>query len=687
MSLKGLLVDNKKKLINTIIMITIFSLLLSYYRPDLLLLETTTSGGDMGSHYYPAKYLKNELIPRGQITGWSHGWYAGFPIFQFYFPLPFLLIVLLSNFIPFSISFKIITTLGVFLLPLFSYFSFKLLKYRFPVPIISSTLSLSFLFMEANSMWGGNIASTLAGEFSFSISLSISILFLGSLYRGLKERKYWIHNGILFALIVFSHSITGMVVFFTTIFFLLQKNRKNNLKYLIKTYMLSLLLISFWFLPLIANIGYTSGYAGNWSAKIYEIFPPIISIFFPLTVIGILHGFRNKDKRIFYLLFFVLVAFSFFLLGEKSGVINIRFLPFVQLMLLLIGSTSFLLFRKLKMVELLPVILIIFMVLWVNYNVEFISTWIDWNYKGFENKELWNEYSSVNNYLRGNENYSRVVYEHSGEHDKAGTPRAYESLPLFSGRSTLEGLYMQSSISTPFVFYIQSEISKEQSCPLYREYPCTFTDIERGTEHLKMFNVKHFIAVSDYVKGKLMENNDYELKKTYGIYQIYELKDYNDGYVHVPKRSPVKIDGDWKKVFYEWFQNESLLEIPLVSSKRTENRLEELPKINSLEKIPRTEIKSDCIIREDIKPEIIEFETNCIGKPHIISISYYPNWKVQGADEIYLVSPSFMLVYPEQEHVKLYYGETYVDNVGKVLTFMGLVFLTYRFFSYVKAKI
>ncbi|MFB6088624.1 MAG: 6-pyruvoyl-tetrahydropterin synthase-related protein, partial [Candidatus Aenigmatarchaeota archaeon] len=661
MPLNKLLIENKEKIIDISIMLIILTFLLSYYKPNLLLLETTTSGGDMGSHYYPAKYLMGSLIPNGKITGWSQGWYAGFPIFQFYFPLPFLLMVILANVVAFPISFKIITAAGIFLLPLCSYFLFKFLKYRFPIPISSSILSLSFLFMEANSMWGGNIPSTLAGEFAFSISLSLSILFLGSLYRGIEERKYWMLNGILFALVVLSHSITAMVIFFTTIFFLLERNRKYNLKYLLKTYLISLLLISFWFLPLIANIGYTTEYAGNWSVEIQEIFPLMISIFFPLSVMGTLYGIKNMDKRISYLIFFLLVALSFFLLGENTGVINIRFLPFIQLMLVLMASTSLLLLKRFELTELLPIILLIFVLLWVNSNVNFIPTWIEWNYEGFQNKELWNEYSSVNNFLKGNENDPRVVYEHSEKHDKAGTPRAYESLPLFSGRSTLEGLYMQSSITSPFIFYIQSEISKEQSCPFYRKYSCTFTDIENSAEHLKMFNVKNFIAVSDRVKEELRASKEYELKKTFGIYQIHELKTNSNKYVHVPEYRPVKIGGDWKKVFYKWFQNESLLDIPLVSSHRIGNELEGIPETDNFEGIPKTRIKDNCSIKENITQETIEFETNCIDKPHIIRISYYPNWQVEGADNVYLVSPSFMLVYPNQEHVKLYYGETYID--------------------------
>jgi hypothetical protein len=46
-----------------------------------------------------------------------------------------------------------------------------------------------------------------------------------------------------------------------------------------------------------------------------------------------------------------------------------------------------------------------------------------------------------------------------------------------------------------------------------------------------------------------------------------------------------------------------------------------------------------------------------------------------GAKRVYLVTPDFMLVYPEQEEVELYYGYTLSDNVGRGLSALGLVIL------------
>jgi uncharacterized membrane protein len=179
----------KEPLIDLSFLLIIFAFLFTYFDPKLLFLKTIVTGGDTASHYYTAQYLREELLPKGKIIGWLPGNYAGFPLFQFYFPLPFVIAVILSLFVSLEIAFKITTVLGIFLLPISAYFSFKLMKFSFPIPIFGALVTLPFLFMEANSMWGGNILSTLAGEFSYSLGFSLSILFIGSMYNGIKSQQ------------------------------------------------------------------------------------------------------------------------------------------------------------------------------------------------------------------------------------------------------------------------------------------------------------------------------------------------------------------------------------------------------------------------------------------------------------------------------------------------------------------
>ena len=56
----------------------------------------------------------------------------------------------------------------------------------------------------------------------------------------------------------------------------------------------------------------------------------------------------------------------------------------------------------------------------------------------------------------------------------------------------------------------------------------------------------------------------------------------------------------------------------------------------------------------------------------MVKTSYFPNWKVSGAEGPYRVSPNLMVVIPTDTHVSMHYGYTSVDLGSYVLTFLGL---------------
>ena len=669
---------NYNSLVNSVVLLGIIGFLLSYFKPELLLSNTITTGGDTASHYYSAYFMREELLPHGKIVGWTQGNYAGFPLFQFYFFLPFLLMALMSYIIPLQVSFKLISVLGTFLLPFAAYFSMKKMRFEFPVPIISAVFMLPFLFMEANSMWGGNIPSTLAGEFSYSISLALSVLFLGMLYHEINnEEKHYLPLVALLLLITFTHVYTLLWVVIASVFFLFDRNRFfEKVGFLFKVFLISFLLSSFWTVPMILKLSYTTPFAVVWHINgLKEVFPRTLLPFYLLSLIGLIVSLIKKRTEIFYLLFSLLTAYVLFRFATVLEIVDIRFIPFIQLIPLLVAAYGAgEIFKGFKGKEALPFIALIATVLWVNSTVTFIPNWIEWNYDGFENKPLWNSYNSVNNYLNGGPGSPRVVYEHSPLHNSAGSTRAFESLPLFSGRNTLEGLYMQSTISAPFVFYIQSEISKVTSCP-FPQWPCTRLNTTLAAAHLKMFNVQHIISRTEETKEALAEDENYELLEIINPFYVYELKHNKGNYVEIPKYEPIAFETEqWKEVSFLWFINPDNIDVPLVYMQNSDDisKFSEIRHGFDLENLPKKTLDSDCEIEEEMSHSEIKFRTACPGAPHLIKISYFPNWKVEGAKKIFLASPSFMLVYPENNDVRIYFGRTLIDFFGLFLTIIGL---------------
>jgi hypothetical protein len=69
----------------------------------------------------------------------------------------------------------------------------------------------------------------------------------------------------------------------------------------------------------------------------------------------------------------------------------------------------------------------------------------------------------------------------------------------------------------------------------------------------------------------------------------------------------------------------------------------------------------------------ISFHVSETGKPVLVRTSYFPNWKVSGAEGPYRVAPNFMVVVPTRNDVRLTYGLTKYEWLGRFGTLLGII--------------
>jgi hypothetical protein len=324
--------------------------------------------------------------------------------------------------------------------------------------------------------------------------------------------------------------------------------------------------------------------------------------------------------------------------------------------------------------------------LWIKNSVSFTGYWIKWNYEGFESKTTWPILEGIINLLRGTP--GRAYNDLSDENDKLGTPRVFESLPYFADKPTLEGVYAQSTISVPFISYTQCEISHHcAGIPTVGGVERTTTyNLKDGTKHLKILNVKQLIAIYDRLKEDLKNDRNWKLIGKFDEWEVYELLTHDGKYVTVPEYKPnmIKVHGDeWKVLSLDWWVDLNNTDVPVVFTKDVGfYELDNFIEISGLSELKREKINNTCNIVESLDNEEIIFKTSCVGKPHIISMSYYPNWRVEGAKKAYMVSPAFMLVIPEKEEVRLKFVPMPIDIIGSILSFLGLILIVYlKFFK------
>jgi hypothetical protein len=299
----------------------------------------------------------------------------------------------------------------------------------------------------------------------------------------------------------------------------------------------------------------------------------------------------------------------------------------------------------------------------------FLRYWIDWNYTGLEAKEGWEPWREMTRRIQGTVSDPRVAVEYNTEHEKAGSIRMYETLPHFSGRSTLEGVYNQASLMTHPVYFLASELGASSPNP-FRSREYSLFDTESALRHLRLLHVREVVALSQKLRDSLDDRPDVEQLFRVPPYSAYRLLDPGAGYVEplafAPVRSPLE---GWRDKAYRWFTRKPLSPVHLVFTREPDPRFAEerdpwLP--------PQVQpLPGGVTVREVMGLESLEVTTSRPGHPLLVKISYHPRWRAEGAAGPYLVSPALMMIVPERETVRLYYARTWADHAGLILTVAG----------------
>jgi hypothetical protein len=677
----------------------IYAVLLTLYKPNLLFGLNTTSGGDTGAYHYPMQYLIQYLLPHFKLTGWAPGWYAGMPMLTFYFPFPFLLIAVLNWILPYQVAFKIVTVLGVFALPAAAYAMGRLWRVRRPFPVLAAVFAVIMLLMETYSIYGGNILSTLAGEFSYMLSFALVFLWLGTMYRGMEKPRFnmlFVLNCLILMALVLSHIVTTFALVFIAPGLLLVNPRWRSFGYVAAVAAIGFALSAFWSIPFAADLKWTAHMAWD-QLGWHDLLPTALIPVAVLALIGAAFAFAKRETKLLPLLWLSVIVVIVYKVLPNGRLWNARLVPFWYFSLHLWaaygvtwmvrpfavwfhdlfgagGRTGRRFFVPVTALGLLVVVMIL---------SHTASGWIKWNYTGYEGKgDNWTQYQQINNFVETLGPKARVMWEHNQKIDSFGTPRAFELIPYWTDNYTMEGTLMEASFTAPFHFINQAELSKQASDAIIGiDYPGL--DVANGITHMQLMNLQYFITCTEEVTSATKADPRAELLATFGDYNIFRISG-TTGYAEVAQNQPVKIDiaqPDWTKMAVDWYKNMDDLKTPIIWDNGNP-ALKDFAAITTDQaadppQVPYT--TEGHVTNEDLENESFSFDVDKATVdnhlPVWVKISYFPNWHVSGADGPFLASPSFMMVIPTSTHVVLTYGRTWANNVGQIFEVIGWVIL------------
>jgi len=323
--------------------------------PSDIFSASTPAGGDMGAHVWGPAYMRDHLLPSFRLTGWTPDWYAGFPAYQFYMVLPSLAIALLSFILPYGMAFKLVAVSGILTLPIACWAFARLTRLPFPAPPLFAVAATAFLFDRSFSIYGGNIASTMAGEFSFSISLSFAILFLGVVGRGLENGRHRFAAAILLGICGLCHAIplffaiAGAIVWFV-ISLVRRPGFKLRLWWMVCAGGVGMALTAWWILPFYLRSGYMNDMGWEKKTDFFDqlfqrhtldpqlVNSPPIQWTLVLALLGVVMSIAWKRRAGAFLIVTAGVAAAAFVLVPQGRLWNARLLPFWFLMLYLLAA-------------------------------------------------------------------------------------------------------------------------------------------------------------------------------------------------------------------------------------------------------------------------------------------------------------------------------------------------------------
>lgn len=733
--------------------------------PWWIVSSTTPTGGDMGAHVFGPAYLRDQLLPEGRILGWSNDWFAGFPAFYFYFPLPSLTIVLLDLVMPYGVAFKLVTVMGLLATPPAAYFLARSMRLGKHISLIAAGAGVVFAFFESYSIYGGNIASTLAGEFSYSWSFALSLLYLGLLIRAVRDdRKYLKWAALALGATALSHVLTTIVVIFASLFVL---PWRKGLWRTLAIWAWGFAIAAFWALPLLASIRFSSDMSWTPLSRWEEIFPVEIWLLLPLAIPGVIWISRRTSRAapllaatILPVLYFPLPhvmpeLFPTVFGGERWKLWNGRLLPYwyfgvaffaavgagaaiiwlsrrlpsrisshwpralialitVVACALVIDSTEFpswvwipvaaaglLLLAatfawpsNLSTRAFLTGTMVSVVVLGALSGVTFVDGWAKWNYEGYESKEAWPEYEALMTELDTLPE-GRVHWEANSELNQYGTPMSPMLIPYWTNGShpSMEGLFFESSLTTPFHFINSSEMSEKPSNPIPGLTYHT-GEMDRGLKHLALFGVDYYVSFTPEATERadgIPEMTKVATTEPFTIYQLphtdlVEVASFQPSVYEVPEHGLLDSltgsdtvtgsGGEELPSFFDmaltWYEDIDNMERLVVA-----DGPEDWPRIESIDQRPTTPIEAPSNAVSDITIENhrISFTTSAVGLPHLIKVSYFPNWRAEGAEGPWRSTPSLMMVVPTSENVVLEFEDTWAETGGKLATGLALVAL------------
>lgn len=555
---------------------------------DLIFDDTTPTGGDMGAHVWAPAFLRDHFLPGFQLSGWSMDWYGGLPLYRFYMVIPALAIVALDVILPYGVAFKLVAVSGLLLFPIACWTFGRLADFRHPIPELFSLAALCFLLDESYSIYGGNVKSTMAGEYSFSIALTLAMFGLGLLAHGLRTGRFRVRAALVLSLAAVSHGIVLIFVAVAAVILCLVWLDRRRLVFALTTGLATLLLSAWWVGPFLFGHQFMTdmkygfrpeGADDSFWDMFFPLAAPLDFIITGLAVVGFAAMIMRRHLTgtavgLISLTFVVLVYLTRDSLPGIGLLWNPRLLPFVYLtryLLMVIGALELITLlvnaardRRASLqltaiegaVATGAIMLSLLVVVgWMYETLPFggrvadgdtsvyawgplrkgpksgravADGWTRYNMKGYEGRPKYPEYNELVTAMGdigAERGCGRALWENSGDNGEYGTTMALMLLPHWTdGCIASMEGLFFEASGTTPYHFLTAAAMSKQSSNPVRQLRYVNNDAAVGVQHMRDLGVRYLMVRTVEAKEQAQAQDELELIATSGPWDIFELR-------------------------------------------------------------------------------------------------------------------------------------------------------------------
>jgi hypothetical protein len=532
--------------------------------------------------------------------------------------------------LPYGVAFKWVTVAGLLALPICCYVAARLADVPFPTPALTAVAAVYFLFNReptsngTGTIIGGNVSSTLAGEFSFSLSLALCVLYIGFLLRGLRTGGHRATCAVLLGLTALCHVIPAIYAAGATAVALLVTLPwdRGRLRWFLPVGPVALAISAFWTLPFVGRRAYLNDM--GWEklpspGQSYGdyLYPSPLRWALAAGLVGAVLSFVLRIRWGVFLGLCAVGTAIAFIHVPQGRLWNARLLPFFILCACLlaavaVGELARAVAAATERVErrVSPITIAApvggALAVWVavalplgvlpwtdrvfddtggygyrwgplevgNDDRNVVGDWARWNYTGYERKTYFPEYAAL---IAMGERLAddpelgcgRVMWEYEQQRlNNYGTPMAPMLLPFWTDGciGSMEGLYFEASSTTPYHFLNQRALSANCSCA-QRDLPYgPAFDIDLGVAQLQQMGVRYYFASTPTAIAAASQHPDLREVDSTDVWHAYLVADSD--LVEPLAHEPAVITGlepgmSWVGPATKWWQDPARWDVAL----------------------------------------------------------------------------------------------------------------------------